>query len=106
MVQEAILSCQRTHPASHLGAHRPLTASEAARLLELTEQMQMQPHHPEAESAARLVGPKATLMVRRGAKDVTVDVSRGPAGLSDSQREIWQMLRSIADELRGSAVDR
>lgn len=101
MVGEAILTCQRTYPASHLGAHRPLTASEAARLFELTEQMQMQPRQPEAESPARPVGPKATLVIRRGAEGVTVDVSQGSTGLSDSEREIWQMLRSIADELRG-----
>jgi hypothetical protein len=101
MVGEAILTCQRTEPASHLGAHRPLTAAEAARLFALAGQMTMQPLPPEAP-APRPVGPKATLVVARGAEGVAVDVSHGPAGLSDSQRELWQMMRSIADELRGA----
>lgn len=101
MVGEAILSCQRTSPASHLGAHRPLTATEAARLFALAEQMQMHPQQPGTESAARPVGPQATLVVRRGAEGVTVDVSQGAAGLSDAERDLWRMLRAIADELRG-----
>ena len=101
VVGEAILTCQRTEPASHLGAHRPLTAAEAARLFALAEQLKMQPRQPEPESAARLVGPRATLVISRGAEGVSVDVSQGPAGLLDTERELWQMLRSIGDELRG-----
>lgn len=101
MVGEAILTCQRTEPPSHLGAHRPLTPSEAARLFALAEQLKMQPLPPDAQPAPRPVGPKATLVVSRGADALSVDVSQGPTGLSDSEREIWQMLRSLADELRG-----
>lgn len=100
MVGEAILTCQRTEPPSHLGAHRPLTPSEAARLSALAEQMTMQPLPAEAP-APKPVGPKATLVVARGAEGVSVDVSQGPTGLSETEREIWQMLRSLADELRG-----
>ena len=100
MVGEAILTCQRTAPASHLGAHRPLTPSEAARLFALAGQMTMQPLPSEAP-APRPVGPKATLVVARGAEGASVDVSQGPTGLSDTERELWQMMRSIVDELRG-----
>lgn len=100
-VGEVILSCGRPDPDSHLGAHRPLTASEAARLHALTEQMPMQPLPQEAVPTDRPVGPRATLLVRRGDEGVNVDVSQGPTGLSDSEREIWQILRSFADELRG-----
>ena len=102
MVGEAILTCQRTEPPSHLGAHRPLTAAEAARLFALAEQMKMQPRQPDAQPAARPAGPKATLVVTRGTGARSVDVSQAPAGLSDTERELWQMLRSIGDELRGT----
>jgi hypothetical protein len=101
MVGEAILTCQRTEPASHLGAHRPLTAAEAARLFALVDQMKLQPRRPETQPAPRPVGPKATLVITRGTEGVTVDVSQRATGLSDSERELWQMLRSIGDELRG-----
>lgn len=101
MVGEAILTCQRTSPDSHLGAHRALTVSEAARLFALTEQMQVRPQPPEDASVPRPVGPKTTLVVRRGVDGLTVDLSPGSTGLSDAEREISQMLRSIADELRG-----
>ena len=53
------------------------------------------------DPAPRPIGPKATLVVSRGAAGVAVDVSQAPAGLSDTERELWQMLRSIGDELRG-----
>ena len=101
MVGGAILTCQRTDPASQLGAHRPLTAAEAARLFALVDQMKLQPRRPETQPAPRPVGPKATLVITRGTEGVTVDVSQGATGLSDSERELWQMLRSIGDELRG-----
>ena len=101
VVGEAILTCQRTEPASHLGAHRPLTAAEAARLFALIEQMKMPPRQPDVQPAPRPVGPKSTLVISRGAEGVSVDVSQGPAGLLDTERELWQMMRSIADELRG-----
>ncbi len=101
MAGEAILTCQRTEPESHLGAHRPLTPAEAARLFALAAQMKMQPLQPDAQPAPRPVSPKATLVVTRGAEGVAVDVSQAPAGLSDTERELWQMLRSIGDELRG-----
>jgi hypothetical protein len=101
VVGEAILTCQRTEPASHLGAHRPLTAAEAARLFALIEQMKMPPRQPDVQPAPRPVGPKATLVISRGAEGVSVDVSQGPAELLDTERELWQMMRSIADELRG-----
>lgn len=101
MVGEAILTCQRTEPASHLGAHRALAAAEAARLFALAGQTKIQPRQPDAQPAPRPIGPKATLVVSRGAAGVAVDVSQAPAGLSDTERELWQMLRSIGDELRG-----
>lgn len=101
MVGEALLTCGSSDPSSHLGAHRPLSTSEAARLFALVEQMPMQPHLPGAEWSMRTIGPKANLVIGRRAESVTVDVSRGPQGLSDDEREIWQMLRAIADELRG-----
>ncbi len=98
---EAILSCARTSPASHLGAHRALTASEAARLYALSEQMEMRPQRPNAEPAALTNGRKGILVVVRGAESATVDVSQGPKRLSKRDQELWQLLLSIADELRG-----
>jgi hypothetical protein len=70
-------------------------------LFALAEQMPMQAHLPGAESSVPTIGPKANLVIGRGAEGVTVDVSRGLTSLSDDEREIWQMLRAIADELRG-----
>lgn len=95
---EAILHCTRTSPASNLGAHRALTAVEAARLFALsTTRAQSRPDRSGADS-----GSKATLVLVWGTERVTLDVSQGPDNLVDDDREIWRMLRAIADELRGT----
>lgn len=95
---EAILHCTRTSPASNLGAHRALTAVEAARLFALsTKRAQSRPDRPGADS-----GLKATMVVVWGPERVSLDVSQAPESLVDDDREIWRMLRAIADELRGT----
>lgn len=100
MVGEAILTCGGSDPSARLGARRRLSASEAARLFALAEGMPMQPQ-PLAESSVRTIGPKAILVIGRRTEGVTVDLSRGPESLSEGEREVWRMLRAMADELRG-----
>lgn len=96
---EAILHCTRTSPASNLGAHRALTAVEAARLFALsTTRAQSRPDRPSADS-----GRKSTLVVVWGTERVSLDVSQAPERLVDDDRELWRMLRAIADELRGTS---
>ena len=102
---EAILACNRnTPPVSHLGAHRALTTSEAARLYALASGPALtRPQSTGSSAPASVDRPTATITITRGTQRVVLDVSDGPKGLSANGQQTWRLLREIADELRGTA---
>jgi hypothetical protein len=101
---EAILSCERdTPPVSQLGAHRALTTSEAARLYALASgPAATRPKSSGRAAAASADGPRATITITQDTQRVVLDVGQGPGTLSANDRQLLQMLRELADELRGA----
>lgn len=101
-VGEAILNCHRSvPPVSNLGAHRALTASEAASLYALAAGLvSTQPPKSGSAPRARVDRPTATLTAARGAQRIVLDVSDGPTALSPAEQRVWRRLRDLADELR------
>jgi hypothetical protein len=102
---EAIPTCNlNTPPVSHLGAHRALTTSEAARLYALAVAAGRGPASGHRGPVpAGVDRPTATLAITRGPQTVVLAVSDGPRGLSADVQETWRLLREIADELRRTA---
>jgi hypothetical protein len=101
---EALLTCNRnTPPVSHLGGHRALTTSEAARLYALASgRASTRPQGTGSAPPAGVDRPTATITITRGTQRVVLDVSDGPKGLSAHDQQTWRLLRDIADELRGT----
>jgi hypothetical protein len=101
---EAILSCQRnTSPASHLGAHRALKPSEAARLHALgATRAPARSEGAGRPATASTDGARSTLTIQHGDQRVVLDLGPGHSTLSAGDQQILQMLRQLGDELRGS----
>lgn len=101
---EAILTCHRnTPPVSQLGAHRALTAAEAARLFALASGPAASlPQSTGSPEPARVDRAKATVTITRGAARVVLDVTEDMKGLSAQDQQTLRLLREIADDLRGT----
>jgi hypothetical protein len=100
---EAILSCERSAPVSHLAAHRALTASEAGRLYALASvPASSRPTGSGNPATANAAGARVTITIERGGQRVVVDASDAEETLSADHRQTLQVLREIADGLRGA----
>jgi hypothetical protein len=101
---EAILSCERnTSPVSRLGAHRALTRSEAGRLYaRASVPAPTRPQGSGSAAPASADGARATITITQDTQRVVLDVGQGASTLSANDRQLLQMLRDLADELRGT----